>query len=267
MSTKKLLESLALNEKINHANDDINRTIANPNLGKNRDKIHAAGYEVTDYGSIKNPKTGKSVYPSDYSRDEKKKVDFKGKLDSERKNMNKTFGWYNDDENKIPKSQKIGKDRTGRRAQDVYDYDEQMQRREGISKNIKYYKKAVQDREESKNSVKYADNSMKHYEDKVTQAQKDLDFHKKYRDDRQKEAERAEEKRQALMAKVREKHQKTTESENLNESISEDEAAEMLSNLYDSYKTTAMEENFWYDLTNIIDLTRLEAWYNSLDEE
>ena len=67
MSTKKLLESLSLNEKINHANDDINRAIANPNLGKNRDKIHAAGYEVTDYGLIKNPKTGKSVYPSDYN--------------------------------------------------------------------------------------------------------------------------------------------------------------------------------------------------------
>ena len=257
MSTKKLLESLALNEKINHANDDINRAIANPNLGKNKDKIHAAGYEVTDYGSIKNPKTGKSVYPSDYSRDEKKKVDFKGKLDSERKNNQGNF--YSE---YVPKSLKTGKGKGYSQA----DRDD-MEAQNGISKNIKYYKKAVKDKKDAEHSVKYADKSMKYYEDKVTQAQKDLDFHKKYRDDRQKEAERAEEKRQALMAKVREKHQKTTESENLNESISEDEAAEMLSNLYDSYKTTAMEENFWYDLTNIIDLDRLKDWYDSLDEE
>lgn len=262
MSTKKLLESLSLNEKINHTNDDINRVLANPNVGKNKEKIKAMGYDAkeTDDGkvyAIRNPKTKKWLNPSQYSREEKKKVDFKGKLDSERKNNQENF--YPD---YVPKSLKTGKGRGYFQA----DRDD-MEARKGISQNIKDYKAAVKDKKDAEHSVKYADRSMKYYEDKVTQAQKDLDFHKKYRDDRQKEVERAEEKRQALMAKVREKHQKTTESENLTESISEDEAAEMLSNLYDSYKTTAMEENFWYDLTNIIDLDRLKDWYDSLDED
>lgn len=267
MSTKKLLESLSLNEKINHANDDINRAIANPNLGKNRDKIGAAGYKVTDYGSIENPKTGKRVYPSDYDRDQRKKVDFKGKLDSTRKNMSKTFGWYDDDDNKIPKSQKIGKDRTGRHAQDVYDYDEQIQRREGISKNINHYKKAVKDREESKKSAKWYGSEVTHAEDKVKQAQKDLDRYKQRVQDKENDAKNAEEKRQALMAKVREKHQKTNESDELNESAESFE--EQLQEIYDYYANMGMVENFWIDLINScgINLSKVQEWYDSLDEE
>ena len=256
MSTKKLLESLALNEKINHANDDINRAIANPNLGKNRDKIHAAGYEVTDYGSIKNPKTGKSVYPSDYNRDKKKKVDFKGKLDSTRKNNQGNF--YSE---YVPKSLKTGKGKGYSQA----DRDD-MEAQNGISKNIKYYKKAVKDKKDAEHSVKYADNSMKYYEDKVTQAQKDLDFHKKYRDDRQKEAERAEEKRQALMAKVREKHQKTTESDEYVNSLS---IPKLLEEIYQGYTEIFESNDFWEDLSNMFDFdeVKLKKWLQNLADE
>ena len=140
LNEAELFEKEKLNEKINHANDDINRAIANPNLGKNRDKIHAAGYEVTDYGLIKNPKTKKWVDPSQYSREEKKKVDFKGKLDSERKNNQGRY--YPED---VPKSLKTGKYRGYAQA----DKDD-IEAQNGISQNIKDYKAAVETRDENR---------------------------------------------------------------------------------------------------------------------
>lgn len=203
-----------LTEKINKDNIEVNKVLANPNAGKNAQRIKDMGYETSEdsegkvYG-IRNPKTKKWLDPSQYSREEKKKVDFKGKLDSERETMNKTFGWYNDDENKVPKSQKIGKYRTGRQAEDIYDYDEQMQRREGISKNIKDYKAAVKTRDENRKwAERKREKDIPYYEKKVKDAQKDLEFHKNYTDSLENKAKNAEEERQALMTKVREKRNK-----------------------------------------------------------
>lgn len=261
MSTKKLLESLALNEKINHANDDINRVLANPNAGRNREKIKDMGYEpqTTSDGKvfgIRNPKTKRWLDPSQYSREEKKKVDFKGKLDSERKNnQGRFYPEY------VPKGLKTGAGRGYAQA----DRDE-MEAQNGISKNVKDYKKAVKDKKDAEHSVKYADDSMKYYEDKVTQAQKDLDFHKEYRDNRQKDAERAEEKRQALMAKVREKHQKTTESDEYVNSLS---IPKLLEEIYQGYTEIFESNDFWEDLSNMFDFDegKLKKWLQNLADE
>lgn len=186
-------ESEKLNEKINHANDDINRAIANPNLGKNRDKIHAAGYEVTDYGLIKNPKTKKWVDPSQYSREEKKKVDFKGKLDSERKNnQGRYYPEY------VPKSLKTGKGRGYAQA----DRDD-MEAQNGISKNVKDYKAAVKTRDENRRWAERNRKNIPHYEKKVKDAQKDLEFQKNYTDKLEKNADSMENKRKEILNKAR----------------------------------------------------------------
>ena len=151
MYTNKLFESYnqQLNEKINKDNIEINRAIANPNAGKNVDKIKAAGYEPeTDSQgkvyAVKNPKNKKFIMPSDYNKDKKQKVDFKGRLDSDRKNNQRNY--YPED---VPKSLKTGK--SGHYAQADMDDIETM--RSGISKNIKDYKKAVKDRDDSLHSV------------------------------------------------------------------------------------------------------------------
>lgn len=186
-------ESEKLNEKINHANDDINRAIANPNLGKNRDKIHAAGYEVTDYGLIKNPKTKKRIDPSQYSREEKKKVDFKGILDSERKNnQGKFYPEY------VPKGLKTGAGRGYAQA----DRDE-MEAQNGISKNVKDYKAAVKTRDENRRWAERNRKNIPHYEKKVKDAQKDLEFQKNYTDKLEKDADRMENKRKEILDKAR----------------------------------------------------------------
>lgn len=206
-------ESEKLNEKINHANDDINRAIANPNLGKNRDKIHAAGYEVTDYGLIKNPKTKKWVDPSQYSREEKKKVDFKGKLDSERKNNQGRY--YPED---VPKSLKTGKYRGYAQA----DKDD-IEAQNGISQNIKDYKAAVETRDENR---KWAERRRKedipHYEKKVKDAQKDLEFQKNYTDELEKDADRMENKRKEILDKARATAKKESLEQNEEDGWGED---------------------------------------------
>jgi hypothetical protein len=198
-------ESEKLNEKINHANDDINRAIANPNLGKNRDKIHAAGYEVTDYGLIKNPKTKKRVDPSQYSREEKKKVDFKGMLDSERKNnQGKFYPEY------VPKGLKTGKGRGYAQA----DKDD-MEAQNGISQNIKDYKDAVKTRDENRRAAERSRKNIPHYEKKVKDAQKDLEFQKNYTDELEKDADNMENKRKEILDKAR----ATAKKESMKEDI------------------------------------------------
>ena len=112
MRNSKTLEFMNnLNEKINKDNIEINKAIANPNLGKNQDRIKQAGYDIEYNGDmIKNPKTGKRIWPKDYSKDEKKKVDFKGKLDSNRENIRTTRRFAMDiEDNKIPKSARLNR--------------------------------------------------------------------------------------------------------------------------------------------------------------
>lgn len=193
LNEAELFEKEKLNEKINHANDDINRAIANPNLGKNRDKIHAAGYEVTDYGLIKNPKTKKRIDPSQYSREEKKKVDFKGMLDSERKNnQGKFYPEY------VSKGLKTGAGRGYAQA----DRDD-MEAQNGISQNIKDYKDAVKTRDENRRAAERSRKNIPHYEKKVKDAQKDLEFQKNYTDELEKDADSMENKRKEILDKAR----------------------------------------------------------------
>ena len=205
-------ESEKLNEKINHANDDINRAIANPNLGKNRDKIHAAGYEVTDYGLIKNPKTKKRIDPSQYSREEKKKVDFKGMLDSERKNnQGKFYPEY------VPKGLKTGAGRGYAQA----DRDD-MEAQNGISQNIKDYKDAVKTRDENRRAAERSRKNIPHYEKKVKDAQKDLEFHKNYTDELEKDADNMENKRKEILNKARATAKKESLEQNEEDGWGED---------------------------------------------
>ena len=205
-------ESEKLNEKINHANDDINRAIANPNLGKNRDKIHAAGYEVTDYGLIKNPKTKKRIDPSQYSREEKKKVDFKGMLDSERKNnQGKFYPEY------VPKGLKTGAGRGYAQA----DRDD-MEAQNGISQNIKDYKDAVKTRDENRRWAERNRKNIPHYEKKVKDAQKDLEFQKNYTDKLEKDADRMENKRKEILNKARATAKKESLEQNEEDGWGED---------------------------------------------
>lgn len=214
LNEAELFEKEKLNEKINHANDDINRAIANPNLGKNRDKIHAAGYEVTDYGLIKNPKTKKWIDPSQYSREEKKKVDFKGKLDSERKNNQGRY--YPED---VPKSLKTGKYRGYAQA----DKDD-IEAQNGISQNIKDYKAAVETRDENRKWAERRRKNIPHYEKKVKDAQKDLEFQKNYTDELEKDADRMENKRKEILDKAR----ATAKKESMKEDINEEDTFEEL---------------------------------------
>ena len=213
--TVELFESYKenLNEKINKDNEEVNRVLANPNAGRNKEKIKDMGYETEETSDgkvfgIRNPKTKRWLDPADYSREEKKKVDFKNQLDTEKKSrQGRYYPEY------VPKGLKTGKGKGYASA----DRDEMAQYSDGISQNIKDYKKAVKDKEDAEHSVKMSDDSMKYYEDKVTQAQKDLDFHKKYRDNRQKDAYDAEDRRKDVLHRARVKRG-MAESEELNES-------------------------------------------------
>lgn len=198
-----LAESEQLNEKINKDNIEVNRIISNPNAGKNREKIQDMGYELrtNDDGkvfAIRNPKTGRWVDPSYYRvlpKDERNKIDFKNMLDTDRESNQ---GVYT--KRDIPKSIATGKTRdnyvTANRA-------EANQYADGISQNIKDYKRAVLDKENAKHSLKYSDDSIKYYEDQVKKAQEDLDFQKRYVDRRRKDADDAEAKRKDILHKVR----------------------------------------------------------------
>ena len=191
-------ETKKLNEKINHANDDINRVLANPNAGKNKQKIKDMGYDTKETSDgrvfgIKNPKTNKWIDPSQYSREEKKKVDFKGKLDSERKNnQGRYYPEY------VPKSLKTGKGRGYAQA----DRDD-MEAQNGISKNVKDYKAAVKTRDENRRRAERNRKDIPYYEKKVKDAQKDLEFQKNYADKLEKDADSMENKRKEILDKAR----------------------------------------------------------------
>lgn len=243
--THKLFESMQsnLNEKINHANDEVNRVLANPNAGRNKEKIKDMGYETEETSDgkvfgIRNPKTNKWLDPSRYSREEKKKVDFKGKLDSERKNNQGNF--YPE---YVPKSLKTGKGRGYSQA----DRDD-MEAQNGISKNVKDYKKAVKDRDENR---KWAEERRKsdipYYEKKVKDAQKDLEFHKNYTDKLEKNADNMENKRKEILDKARAKR-KTESEEPLKESYDLWNVAEDAINSINNLKAK-IEANEVKDLT------------------
>lgn len=221
--TQLFLESMNsfLNEKINKDNIEINKAIANPNLGKNKDKIKAAGYnlEQTDDGKvfgINNPKTGRWVDPSQYNKDEKGKVDFKGKLDTERPRTYTTARGKDDAiENRIPKSLKVGKDKYG---YDLYNSDGtesyspkyRDEKKKSISTNINDYNRAVKDRDENIEYANSLDKDIPYYEKKVSDAQKDLDWHKNYAKEKRNKSNTAEERRKAIIDKIR--NRKTNES-------------------------------------------------------
>ncbi len=272
----KLNES-SLNEKINKNNIEINKAIANPNLGKNRDKIKAAGYETKEYDgkvyNIKNTKTGKSVSPEMYNKDEKKKVDFKGKLDSERPYKGKVSVYSNfaGKGKDIPSRAVVGK-KDNSVSVDAEEFDAYSKHQnawdkpnyKSISKNVNDYKNAVKNRDEK---TRWANNSRKdlgYYEDKVKKAQDDLDREKKYIDKYEKEAKDSENERKEILSRVR---AKKNESEEILKEGGAIDYEDKLKELYQSYKNDGMEDSFWTDLMNAIDNTEyLDKWYESLDE-
>lgn len=205
-----------LTEKINKDNIEVNKVLANPNAGKNAQRIRDMGYETREdsegkvYG-IRNPKTNKVIYSQAYNRDEKGKVDFKGKLDSTRPEMKKTLGFWDDDSEKVPKSQSIGRYKSSGslRGNRVYDYDEQLKRREGISKNIKDYKKAVSDRKGYKNHLSWKEKDIANTEQKIKDAQDDLNSYKKDVEDTKKSIDNAEARRKEILNNARNNKNKT----------------------------------------------------------
>lgn len=217
MYTSKLFESYnqQLNEKINKDNIEINKAIANPNVGKNADKLKATGYELSTHNNkithIKNPKTGKWINPTLYTRDEKQKIDFKGKLDSTRKNIETTA--YVDD--KAPKSAKISGGRYNADETKYYsntNYSWEEPNYKSISKNINDYKKAVKDRDEKQYSADNAKNALSYYQKKIDDAKNDYIRTKAWGDKSQKIADDAEARRKAIIDNIR---KRKTESEEL----------------------------------------------------
>ena len=226
--TLSLFESYSANleEKINKDNIEINKAIANANRGtKNAEKIKNAGYEVSnDYGStvIKNPKTGKSVdLGYDVNKYNKDKVDWKGKLDSERQPIVQTTrGNYDIKADRIPKSAKVGKTKAvGHSGKDVsvYQQNDELDSysprdlsdfKHSISKDINEYKKAVANRDEKRRWADRREKENAYYEDKVKKAQEDLDRHKKYTAEYDREAKDSEATRQAIINRAREKRAK-----------------------------------------------------------
>ena len=171
-------ESEKLEEKINKDNIEINRAIANPNLGKNKEKIKDAGYDVNEYDgrvhSIKNPKTGKSVLPFAFDKEGKQKVDFKGKLDSERPYTGKlnVRDNYAGKGKLIPNKAVVGKDKYGNkivRADDFDDYSSHTSMMDdkpnykSISQNVNDYKQAVKDRDEKANRAERDKRGLSYY--------------------------------------------------------------------------------------------------------
>lgn len=217
--TQLFLESMnsVLNEKINKDNIEINKAIANPNLGKNKEKIKAAGYALntTNDGKVfgvNNPKTGKFINPSGYTKDEKNKVDFKGKLDSTRQ-TSKTSRYNTDvNQDRIPKSLKVNKDKLGN---SVYQRDDELNsyspsfindKKHSISKNINDYNKAVKTRDEERNHANSSKEDLGYYERKVKDAQDTLDRQKKYISNAEQKSKDAEEKRKEILNRARSKN-------------------------------------------------------------
>lgn len=266
MRNSKTLEFMnSLNEKINKDNIEINKAIANPNLGRNQDRIKQAGYDIQYDGDyIKNPKTGKGVWPKDYSRDEKKKVDFKGRLDSERKNIPTTRRFAMDiKDNKIPKSARLNKNDYNRDEVEFYSPTYNDESKKSVSSTINTYKKAVKDRDEAKSSAEYNKKSLGYYEKKVKDAQKDLDFQKNYIKGKEKEADWAENKRKEIVDKARARKTSTVKEgaepiikglkKKLKESVDED----FVNNAYDLigdylYNETGRDEVSWGEIKDYI---------------
>lgn len=270
MRNSKTLEFMNnLNEKINKDNIEINKAIANPKLGKNLDKIKQAGYDIDYDGDyIKNPKTGKGVWPKDYNKDEKKKVDFKGKLDSERPTMHKTNRYkFDQEENRIPKSAKIGK----RGGDPVFNSDEvefyspnyRDAGKKSVSVNVNTYKRAVADRDEKTKNAAYYDKEVKRDEDKIKDIEKDKERHQKYADSARKEADWAENKRKELVAKVREKKTSTVKEgaesiiKGLKRKLKESVDNNFVNNAYDLigdylYNETGRDEVSWGEIKDYI---------------
>ena len=200
-----LNKSEKLEEKINKDNIEINKAIANPKLGKNMDKIKQAGYDIEYDGNyIKNPKTGKHIWPKDYTREEKKKVDFKGKLDSNRENIRTTRRFALDiEDNKIPKSARLNRNDYNSDEVEYYSPRYNDDPKKSISTTVNTYKKAVKDRDEARDDAERNKKSLGYYEKKVKDAQKELDWEKDYIKDKEKEADWAENKRKELIDKVR----------------------------------------------------------------
>ena len=273
MRKSKTLEFMnSLNEKINKDNIEINKAIANPNLGKNKDKIRQAGYDIEYDGDlIKNSKTGKEIWPKNYSREERKKIDFKGKLDSKRENIPVTRRWLGDiKDNKVPKSASLKRNYYNRDEVESYSPQYNDDPKKSISDNINYYKKAVKDRDEAKDSAESNKESLGYYEKKVQDAQRELDWEKNYIKRKEKEADSAEQKRKDLMDKVRAKKtstvkegakslikglkRKLTESQKLNEEDVDDNFVDyaynfIVDNLYDE---TGREEIPWNEIRQYI---------------
>lgn len=232
--TLNLLESMqnSLTEKINKDNIEINKAIANANRGtKNAQKVRDAGYEVdNEYGRtrVRNPKTGKSVSLGyEVTKDNKDKVDWKGKLDSERPYYSSTHANFKDEANRdwnknydkrdgkfVPNSRTLTKNKYGQRE---FDRDDEAYF-DGISKNIKDYKKAVEDRDSADRLSVSFHNDAKRDEERMKAAQADRDRHIEYAKSKAKQSTDAETKRQEILANARAKHNKANESEELNES-------------------------------------------------
>lgn len=274
-------ESEKLEEKINKDNIEINKAIANPNLGKNKDKIKAAGYDTKeDYDGktymIQNPKTGKSVNPFAYDKEGKQKVDFKGKLDSERPYTGKVnvYDTYAGKGRQIPNRAIVGKDKRGNAIANAEDFDaysahtsmiDDKSNYKSISQNVNDYKQAVKDRDEKADRAERDKRGLSYYEDKVKRAQEDLDREKKYIENNEKGSKAAEDRRKEIIANIRARKNKANESE---EFLKESEDFEdKLKALYNSYRQDGMEDAFWSDLMNCIDnLEYLNQWYDSLNE-
>ena len=231
--TLNLLESMhnSLTEKINKDNIEINKAIANANRGtKNAQKVRDAGYEVdNEYGRthVRNPKTGKSVSLGyEVTKDNKDKVDWKGKLDSERPYYSSTHANFKDEANRdwnknydkrdgkfVPNSRTLTKNKHGQRE---FDRDDEAYF-DGISKNIKDYKKAVEDRDSADRLSISFHNDAKRAEKRMKDAEAERDRYLNYAKDRVKQSTDAETKRQEILANARAKHNKANESEELNE--------------------------------------------------
>lgn len=267
------LNENALNEKINKDNIEANRIISNPNAGNNAERIKDMGYEVNSNGeriySVSNKKTGKTIFPSDYSRDEKKKVDFKNKLDSERKGTNKIsirpeyIGKGKGKE--IPNSVVVGKDKFGNKVVDYSDYDAYADRAsyldnkpnyKSISKNINDYKDSVKTRDENNENVeRYRNSERNYYIKKVNDAQQELDWQDSYYADKEKTANKAEEKRKEILANARAKYRKTNESEELKETVDIETAVlDSYNHLVNDLGLSANIESIYDDVINNYDL-------------
>ena len=221
----------SLTEKINKDNIEINKAIANANRGtKNAQKVRDAGYEVdNEYGRtrVRNPKTGKSVSLGyEVTKDNKDKVDWKGKLDSERPYYSSTHANFKDEANRdwnknydkrdgkfVPNSRTLTKNKHGQRE---FDRDDEAYF-DGISKNIKDYKKAVEDRDSADRLSISFHNDAKRAEKRMKDAEAERDRYLNYAKDRVKQSTDAETKRQEILANARAKHNKANESEELNE--------------------------------------------------